>query len=209
LPAHVNGYFTFGSFNNHLKINDLVLDLWAQVLRNTPHAHLVLKFPGARDHGVRDSMLHRLKARGLEADRIKICGPTAHDDHLNLMGQVDMLLDTYPFNGFRTTLEGIWMGVPTLTLSGPQRVSRTGLAIMKQLGLDSAFVTYTPQAFVERACDYARQLDALACIRAVLRDTLLSSSVCDPTGYARSLEGAFRFMWQQWCDRQSVQVCRQ
>ncbi len=73
---------------------------------------------------------------------------------------------------------------------------------MKQLGLDAAFVAHTPQEYIDRACVYAGQLDELATVRATLRDMLLSSSICDPARYGQSLEEAFRYMWQQWCEGQ-------
>jgi len=205
LPGRTNGYITFGSFNNHLKINDLVLDMWEQVLRRVARSQMVLKFPGACDPGVREFILQRFAERGLDTGRVKICGPTEYDNHLCLMGQVDMLLDSYPFNGFRTILEGLWMGVPTITLSGTTRVSRTGLAIMKQLRLDAAFVAQTPKEYIDRACAYANQLDELARIRSVLRDMLLSSSICDPKRFARALEEAFRYMWRKWCEGQKTE----
>jgi len=202
LPAQSNGYFTFGSFNGLLKINDLVLDMWAQILQRVPNARMVLKFPEADDPGVRAFILQRFTKRGLDTGRIQMCGLTEYDDHLRLLGQADMLLDCYPFNGFRTTLEGLWMGVPTITMSGTTFTSRAGLAVMKQLGLDAAFVAQTSQAYVDRACAYTEQLDELACIRSALRELLLSSSMCDPVRYARSLEDAFQYMWQQWCAQQ-------
>jgi len=204
LPAQSNGYVTFGSFNSHLKINDLVLDLWTQILQGVSNARLVLKFPGARDPGVRERLSQRFEKRGLDTDRIMLCGPTEYADHLCLLGQVDLLLDCYPFNGYRTALEGLWMGVPTITLCGSTHVSRTGLAIMKQLGLDDAFVAQNAQAYVERACAYAEQLDELACIRRALRDMLLSSSICDPKRFARALEEAFQYMWRKWSEREEA-----
>jgi len=202
LPAQSNGYITFGSFNNHVKISDQVIGMWAEIMRRVPDARLVLKFPRADDPEARKCLRQRLGTQGIAADRIQFAGTVDYFDHLCLLGQVDLLLDCYPFNGYRTALEGLWMGVPTITLSGTTHVSRTGLAILKQLGLDGAFAAQTPQAYIERACAYAEQLADLACVRAALRDLLLSSSICDPARYARSLEEAFAYMWRQWCDGQ-------
>jgi len=209
LPAQSKGCFTFGSFNSHLKINDLVLDMWVQIQQRVPNARMVLKFPLANDPGVQEFMLRRFARRGLDTTRVKMCGLTKYEDHLCLLGQVDMLLDCYPFNGFRTILEGLWMGAPTITLSGTTQVSRPGLAVMRQLGLETAFVAQTPQEYIDRACSYAEQLDELACIRSTLRELLLSSSMCDPLRYARSLEEAFQYMWQQWCEKQDTTERRQ
>ena len=33
LPFKKNGYFTFGSLNNFMKINDEVLDTWIKILK--------------------------------------------------------------------------------------------------------------------------------------------------------------------------------
>lgn len=206
LPARVNGCVTFGSFNNHLKINDLVLDLWSQVLQRVPRARMIVKAPGFQDRGLQARFLARMERRGIAPGRFRLCARTTYSDYLSLLTQVDLLLDTYPFNGFRTTLEGLWMGVPSITLSGPTFVSRMGLAVMKQLGLDSAFAVPSAPAYISRACACVQQLEALADIRSALRDMLLSSSVCDPAGYARALEGAFRTMWQQWCEKQRQEL---
>ena len=206
LPARSNGYVTFGSFNSHMKINDRVLDLWTQILQRVPSARMMLKFQGAQDAGVRERLIRRFQACGIDAHRIQFQAWTPYADHLCLLGQADLLLDCYPFNGYRTTLEGLWMGVPTISLSGTTHVSRTGLAVMKQLGLDAAFVAQSPQAYIDRACAYAGQLDELTRIRTALRGLLLSSPICDPAGYARSLEEAFRYMWQQWCAGQEKSV---
>jgi predicted O-linked N-acetylglucosamine transferase (SPINDLY family) len=203
LAAQSNGFVTLGSFNNHVKINDQVMGMWSEILRRVPNARLVLKFPRADDPGIRRGLQQRFQKHGIALDRIQFAGMTSYFDHLRLLGQMDLLLDCFPFNGYRTALEGLWMGVPTISLSGTTHVSRTGLAILKQLGLDEAFAAQTPQGYIDRACAYAAQLDELASIRSALRKLLLSSSICDPKRYARSLEEAFRTMWRQWCEQQN------
>src|SRR5207249_2184842 len=42
LPASRSGFVTFGSFHNLAKLNDDVLDLWAEILRTLPSAHLLI-----------------------------------------------------------------------------------------------------------------------------------------------------------------------
>ena len=43
LPYKKNNYFTFGSFNNFMKVNDEVLDTWIKILKKVKNSKLVLK----------------------------------------------------------------------------------------------------------------------------------------------------------------------
>jgi predicted O-linked N-acetylglucosamine transferase (SPINDLY family) len=112
--------------------------------------------------------------------------------------QVDVLLDCFPFNGYRTTVEGLWMGVPTITLAGSTFVAQMGRAVLARLGLE-AFVASTPGEYVAKACAFASQRDALGLIRGVLRERLLSSCLCDPSRFTRELEQALRWIWSDFC----------
>ena len=202
-PAGTNGYLTFGSFANHMKMNEETVALWSQVLRKVPQSRMLIKTPCAHDPGVRQTLLDRFAKKGVEPQRIRMSGQCSHYEHLQQLSQVDLLLDTYPFNSFRTTLEGLWMGVPTVTLSGETFVSRMGLAVMTQLGLPT-LVADTPAGFVERACVFAGQGDELVALRRGLRPYLLDSSVCDPTHFARGMADLLRTMWRRWCDDQGA-----
>jgi predicted O-linked N-acetylglucosamine transferase (SPINDLY family) len=128
-------------------------------------------------------------------------GRRSFREHLDLFSQVDVLLDTFPFNGCMTTLEGLWMGVPTLTLAGEHYVSRMGLSILSNAGL-GFFVASSPEGLVKKAVALSHGLEALAQIRAALRGQMAQGPLCDVRGHARSLEQAYRWMWRRWCDRQ-------
>ncbi|MFC1653207.1 hypothetical protein ACFL3F_05765, partial [Planctomycetota bacterium] len=198
LPARRNGFVTFGSFNNHRKISNVTLDLWCRVLRQVSDARMVLKFPYAVDKGIVERLQEAFQQRGVSSDRLSFCGCCEYQNHLMLLGDVDLLLDTYPFNGARTTMEGLWMGVPTVTLSGETFVSRQGHSIYHALGVD-AFVAKTQQDYVERACRFAGQLDSLNRIRHALRPLFLNSPVCNPEYFSREMEQILRGFWYRFC----------
>ena len=52
--------------------------------------------------------------------------------------QIDIGLDTFPYNGHTTSLDSFWMGVPVVTLVGQTVVGRAGLSQLTNLGLDGA-----------------------------------------------------------------------
>ena len=43
LPVKKNGYFTFGSLNNFMKLNDKVLDVWVKILKKIKNSKIILK----------------------------------------------------------------------------------------------------------------------------------------------------------------------
>ncbi|UCE46557.1 MAG: hypothetical protein JSW47_13145, partial [Phycisphaerales bacterium] len=127
----------------------------------------------------------------------------SHFEHMQLYHEVDMLLDTYPFNGFMTTIEGLWMGVPTITLFGEKlAVSRAGLSILTRVGLE-IFAAANPDEYVAKANAFATELDNLEQIRLSLRQMMLSSDLCKPKRLCSEIEAAYRQMWRRWCSKQN------
>jgi predicted O-linked N-acetylglucosamine transferase (SPINDLY family) len=207
LPAKQRGYVTFGSFNNSIKINPYMMELWAGVLKANENSRFLLKFQGGSDEGMRDFYLSEFERFGVSRDRVDVYEMfSSHFEHLELYNQVDLILDTYPFNGCITTIEGLWMGVPTISLFGKDLlVSRSGLSILSQLGLE-IFAASDPDEYVAKAIAFAGELDNLEKIRSALRQMTLGSNLCNPKKYAQSLETAYRRMWHRWCRKQGVDV---
>ena len=205
LPARENGFVTFGSFNNNMKINSFVISLWAQILKACPGTHLLLRFMAADDPRVRDYYVKQFAQQGVSSDRLTFYGSLSHFQLLQVMEQVDIGLDAYPYNGCITTLESLWMGVPMVTLSGPWNVSRMGRSLLTRLGLE-IFAASDAQEYVVKACAFAGQLDELAELRPNLRPLMVKSPLCDPKRLARQLEAAYQEMWRRWCRGRGVTV---
>ena len=203
LPAQANGFVTFGSFNQHPKISGVTLSLWSEIIRSVPDSQMILQFPAGQDAGVREHLWREFERRGVARNRVTLCGELPYLEHLELMGQVDLALDTYPFNGCMTSLEGLWMGVPVVTLTGQTCVSRVGLDILTRLGLE-VFAASDPRQVVVKACAFARQGRDLAAIRSSLRALMLQSPLCQPRRMAGDLEQAYRRMWRRWCEGQGT-----
>ena len=196
LPALTNGYITFGSFNRLAKISRSVIALWAQLLRTLPNA--ILLMGGMPEESKCDTLIDWFAQEGITRDRLRLHGYSDMKSYLALHHQVDICLDTFPYNGGTTTLHALWMGVPTLTLAGNTAAGRTGAGILGHAGLD-AFVTDTEKAFVQAGRAWADDLAALSVIRAGLRERFASSATGQPALIAAGLERALRIMWQRWC----------
>lgn len=204
-PAQHNGYVTFGSFNRRIKMTDEILETWAEILRQIPDSRLIIKSPEDDTPQLQTELKGRLQDLGVPSHRIDVYGACAYHAYLDIMSQVDIALDTFPFNGAITSFECLWMGIPVVTLTGELFSARMGLNILCRLGLE-LFSATSPAEYVAKACSFARQIDSLARIRQSLRTQMLSSSLCDPSRLAREMENGFRRMWQHWCENTGRQA---
>ena len=205
LPALKNGFVTFGSFNNNKKVNPEIMALWAKILKANDKSRLLLKFLGGDDEDVRDYHYRHFEQLGISPERVEILGRKSPLEHLELYGQVDIALDTYPYNGTTTTCEALWMGVPVVSLFGEHHASRVGRSILTRLSLESLVVS-SAEDYVEKAVSLAQDTQALAELRDCLRGKMLNSSLCNADGFASGLEEAYRQMWHMWCQAQGVEV---
>jgi len=198
LPAIQNEHITFGAFNESGKINPVVIDLWSRILNATPDSTLLLKFKAGRDDEACQMYLNQFEKAGISPDRITIGGWLSLQNHLKLYNRVDISLDTYPYNGTTTTCQSLLMGVPVISLVGEHHMSRVGLSILTRLGLEF-FAASTPNEYVSKACALAAKPDALAKIRASMRERMAYSPLCNRDLFTHNIEQAYRKMWHRWC----------
>ncbi len=198
-PFRRKGHITFGSFNTIPKLSPTILSLWAELLRAVPDSRLYLKTKALGQEGTAEDFRRRMQAAGLDLDRVDLGGhKSLVKDHLSAYGEVDIGLDTHPYNGTTTSCEALWMGVPIVSLLGGTHVSRVGAAILTHLGL-SSLVAETPADYVRIAARLADDREALARLRAGLRPMMQATDLCDSAAFTARLEQAYRAMWQQWC----------
>jgi predicted O-linked N-acetylglucosamine transferase (SPINDLY family) len=196
LPALTEGRVTFGSFNSLTKMTDEVVALWARVLAAVPGSRLFLKTRQLKDVSIRQSIVERYAAHGIESDRLILEDVVpGRAEHLATYHRVDIALDPFPYSGITTSAEALWMGVPLLTLTGERFLSRQGVGLLINTGLPE-WIASDPDDYVARAVSHAGNLQGLAALRASLRDRFLASPVCDAKRFARHFEQALEGMWQ-------------
>jgi protein O-GlcNAc transferase len=209
LPALSNGYMTFGSFNRPNKITRSVIALWAQLLRALPDSRMLL---GAMSQdGNYTTLIEWFAQEGIERERLDFHVRSGIRAYLGQYQNVDICLDTFPYNGGTTTCHAVWMGVPTLTMTGSTPAGRAGAAVMGHVGLDG-FVAHDAADFVQKGLSWAGDLAALSDIRMGLRERFAKSAMGQPAVVAEGLVRALRIIWQRWCTgmtAESFEVNRQ
>ena len=198
-PLGRSGYVTFGCFNARSKISDSLIGIWARVLTGVPGSRLLLKAHGLDEAGQRSALLARFAQQGVGPECLVLEGriedPAAH---LARYGEVDIGLDTAPYNGVTTSFEAMWMGVPFVTLAGRTLASRMGVSIATNVG-HPEWIAATPQEYVDKAVALARDPQELSRLRRCLRMQLAASALMDAERFTRSLEAAYREVWRSWC----------
>ena len=197
LPALSSGQFTLACLNNLAKINQDVIRLWARILTALPQARLLLG--NVMGESARRGLLDMFAGEGIAADRLILHPKMALSDYLELHHQIDLALDTFPYNGGTSSCHSLWMGVPVMTLAGHTTVSRVGVAVMAGAGLPE-FVTSTEDEYVERTLELARDLPRLNQVRQTARDRMNGRPGSDPEDFTRRLEHEYRSVWTRWCN---------
>jgi hypothetical protein len=154
-PFVSNGFVTFASMGNIAKITEPVARAWARVLDAVPDSRLLLRSISFSDPLPLDETRERLRAWGLPIERVDFRPPEGGPALFKSYNDVDIVLDTFPFNGGTTTCFATYMGVPVVTLVGHSLLGRMGLSVMTNLGAPELAVEDL-DTYVERAVALAR-----------------------------------------------------
>lgn len=202
-PPVVNqGVITFGTMSNFSKINHVMLELWADIMSATPGSRLVLRYRGGEHERVRQELAAVLHTRGIADQRLILLGhATSVVQQLEGYHQIDIALDTFPYNGTTTTCEALFMGAPVVTLAGRSHVSRVGASLLQAVGL-ADLVCNAMEDYQATILDLAADIPRLATMRQTLRQQLLNSPLCDNRGTAARVEQLYRQIWRHWCQTQ-------
>ncbi len=192
-PCLAKGAITFGCLASQYKITNEVIEAWCGILRQLPDSSLILRNTALGSAGVR-KFVHGLFARNdIGPQRVRLDGPANHYQFLETYGEIDIALDTFPYNGGTTTTEAIWQGVPVVTFHGDRWVSRTSASILKAASLDE-FVGRTLEDYVSLAVRLANSPERLVDLRRNMRSRLRDSAVCDTQSFARNMERLYTQM---------------
>ncbi|MEC5407456.1 tetratricopeptide repeat protein [Paraburkholderia sp. MPAMCS5] len=196
LPALHKGYVTYGSFNRLNKLSQEVIALWSVILRAEPSSRMVI---GAISSPLDEpTYLEWFAAEGITANRLTFCPRGSLPVYMQQHHQVDLCLDTFPYTGSTTTLNALWMGVPTITMPGTSMPSRGGACWLEHVQLEQ-FIARDKEEFVRKSIELTRDLDALNELRIGMRERCLNSVPFQPEKVASGLSIALRTMWKRWC----------
>ncbi|WP_263371020.1 O-linked N-acetylglucosamine transferase, SPINDLY family protein [Granulicella cerasi] len=198
-PALASGVFTFACLARMNKISPRAVALWSRILLAAPHARLMLATMA--DGEPPKPLLAWFAAEGIGAERLHFVHMHSVMRILELHREIDLVLDTVPYNGSTSSSHSLWMGVPTLTLTGDTIPGRMGTTLNLHTGLEE-FIASSEEEFVCSAVQHAFDARRLAELRPTMRERFLASPLGQPEVVANALAAALRKAWAKWCAAQ-------
>ncbi len=188
LPFVKNKYVTFGCMNNPSKINKYVVAWWAEILKQVPDGKLLLRYAHYADTLVCERIRKMFDDCGVPADRYLML--EGNKDFITVYNDVDIALDTFPYNGTTTTCEALWMGVPVVALRGDRFVARVSASLLTHVGLRD-LVAETPPDYIDIAVRLAHNAEQLTNFRQTLRSHLSTTPVFNAGMFTKILEETY------------------
>ena len=196
LPALKNGFVTIGTLSRAIRINHKVIRVWAEILIKDPQIMLVINCADFKDPHAQEELKLRFEKYGISRDRLQI---GYNSPPWDILREIDIGLDCFPHNSGNTLFEMLYLGLPYVTLAGRASVGRLGSSILHGLGRPE-WVAYSEEEYIQKVIDLASDIPKLAEMRSTQRQKLETSLLMDEPAFARSVEKAYRQMWQIFCE---------
>ncbi|MEX0944418.1 MAG: FkbM family methyltransferase, partial [Balneolaceae bacterium] len=198
-PFKMNGFITFGCFNNPIKVNPELLGVWAEIMKKVPNSKLFLKSKQYGNKVYVERIQTIMDKYGIEPERLIFEGLSPHAELLQTYNRIDIALDPWPYSGGLTTCEAMWMGIPVITKPGDTFAGRHSATHVFNAGFKE-WICNNWDEYIHQSVLLASDPVTLSDLRKGLRDRVASSPLCDSDRYAAHLEKAFRQMWYQRID---------
>lgn len=180
-------------FNQTYKMSPHMLDLWAAILAQAPHAVLWML---AWDPHAQANLSRELAARGVGPERVFWAPKLTLEEHLARLQAADLFLDTWPCNAHTTASEALWAAVPVLTVPGPTFASRVAGSLVTACGLPD-LACASEDDYVALGAALANDPALLAHLKQQLSEQRLQLPLFDTDRYARDYEALLVRMFER------------
>jgi predicted O-linked N-acetylglucosamine transferase (SPINDLY family) len=173
--------------------------LQLQILKEVPNSYFLIKAIGDID-AVKEIFMHLADHEGVTPDRLRFIGFTNSEyTHRANLQLVDVVLDTYPYNGATTTLETLWMGIPLVTRVGNTFSDRNSYAFMSNVGLTEG-IAWTDAEYIDWGIRLGRDESLRQRIAYKLWKSRQVSPLWNAKQFTCEMENAYNQMWMNYLD---------
>lgn len=189
-PCIKNNYITFGSFNRYNKINSKLISVWEKVLVAIPNARFVIKTKEFLTPKIHKQFIESFKDPSALERVIILPYSDTYSEHLDDYNKMDIALDSFPYSGTTTSCEALMMGVPIITLFDNVRHYHTQnvtTSLLKNSDLEE-FVAYSEDEYINKAVEFANNLDKLKNLKVTTREKFVKGNVCNYGKFVNEFE---------------------
>jgi predicted O-linked N-acetylglucosamine transferase (SPINDLY family) len=179
-------------------INTHVVDAWAELLLALPEATLLVASPlSGVDEMVRNRLKRLFMLRDVAPDRIQFESVSDSEELAAALARMTVVLDSFPVTmGLHHALCSLWVGVPVVTMTGPEIWQRWTLSVLSDVGLPE-WAADSVENYIQIVLANVRQPDVLCELRKQLPVRLASGPLLDSSGFAAGFEKALLSLWDQ------------
>lgn len=190
LPAIKNDTISFGAHADLARINARTARTWCQLLRAVPNSLLVLNVSPNLPQDIHAKLSARFALFGLSKRVVFLTdAPESKSPELEFLAGIDVLLDPAVNANAAQVARALWMGVPVLTHDTMRRSGLIAASVLMAAGKGD-WVAKSSDELIEKAHALTSDLQALADIRATLRDDIKDTALFQGRDFAREIEDA-------------------
>jgi hypothetical protein len=121
------------------KINYPLLERLGRVLERSRRRIRYRFFTGSLDPNGYLPLKHDL-ADALGPDNVEVFGALPRDEYMARLEQGDFTLDSYPYGGYATAVDAIWLARPLVTWEGTRFFNRSAASLLRRVGMAELIV---------------------------------------------------------------------
>jgi protein O-GlcNAc transferase len=177
-------------FNNPTKLSKPTIETFSEILKRLPNSKLHLRYCYYNSSYIKQVIIKQFVEFGIDKERIDI-GFMELIDALTFYNKMDIVLDPFPYNGGTISSEAIYMNTPIITLAGSNYVSRVGVSLLSNLGLQK-YIANTRDEYVQKVVSLANNPNELRELHQTLRIRMLNSDLANSFTFTKNIEAAFQ-----------------
>jgi predicted O-linked N-acetylglucosamine transferase (SPINDLY family) len=193
LPVLKNGYITFGCFNNPNKISENFISVCSKILLNVENSKIFFQSSQFIESVNREKILKLFEKNSIASNRVILGYEAERIKLIKSYSNIDIALDTFPYNGGTTSLEAAWMCVPILVMKGKSFLSKCGESINFSLGMDE-WICDDEESYVKKALFFSKDLKKLQETKDYLIKNRSNFGIFDGKKLSNELSHAFQEM---------------
>lgn len=186
--------FIFCCFNNIIKINPYIFNIWMNILKR--NANSVLWLLSDNPQAI-NNLKFEAKNRNLDPERIIFSKKVSISENLNRYSLADLFLDTFPCSAHTTANDVLWAGTPLLTLAGESFASRVSASLLSSMNMGE-LITYSEREYEDLAVKLSNDNKKILEIKQRLAIEKRNTTLFNSQFYTKNIELAYLEIWNNF-----------